>query len=474
MSTVSTLENSLDAFFLGWAATLVFSMQLGFCCLECGSVRTKNVKNILFKNLTDGAVAGVMFWMIGYAFSYGYGVSGFIGGGSDYFVSSRDYSLFFFQWTFSAAAVSIVSGSVAERCTLVAYLGYSLLLTGLVYPCIVYWVWSDGGYYSLFRVGVDAGAIDFAGSGVVHLTGGVAAFVACTLLGPRSGRFTSTKTIYPHSEPLQAIGVFLLWIGWFGFNGGSVLTLSNEFQSVIFGRVLVCTMLGACSSILMGVIFSMFHQRNVGFVVPMNCCLAGLVSVTAGCSVIEPWASIIIGAIGAIVYRSWSLFMEMMQIDDVVDAVAVHGAAGVWGLVAAALFSKLEFFEQVYGPNFEEFGRGAFYGGNGQLLGYAIALALSIQSFVGVTMVAYFYVMKIMNLLRVSIADEEKGLDTSHHGGPSYCVGESPRSSGDDSGSAFPTFDAALNASIQSGVESLKPKESIHDADKSDDTSSQS
>ena len=293
---------------------------------------------------------------------------------------------------------------------------------------VVYWVWSDGGFLSLFRSDVKEGAIDFAGSAVVHLTGGVAALVACILLGPRTGRFddvSSLGKILPHSEPLQALGVFFLWIGWFGFNGGSVLEIAtNDLQPVIFGRVLVTTMLGAASAICSGVIISTGQRHHVGFQVPMNCCLAGLVSVTAGCSVIEPWAAIVIGAIGAIVFKLWSIFMKRMKIDDVVDAVAVHGACGIWGVVAAALFSKLEFFEEVYGSGYGNFGKGAFYGGNGYLLGFSISLALCIQGFVGFTMFIYFYLMNLGGFLRVSVQDEQKGLDESHHGGPSYASGQ--------------------------------------------------
>ena len=308
MVSLYSLEEAVNALLLGWAATLVFSMQLGFCCLECGTVRQKNVKNILFKNLADAAIAGIMFWMIGYAFAYGKGTNGFVGGGTDYFISSRDYSLFFFQYAFAATSVSIVSGAVAERCTLIAYLGYSILLSGIVYPIVVYWVWSDGGFLSLFRPDEKSGAIDFAGSAVVHLTGGVAALVASAILGARVGKFGSSESatpnhvhLKPHSEPLQAVGVsyrqfssictvqliislyantthkpnvftfiqiFLLWIGWFGFNSGSVLALaSDDLQPVIFGRVLVCTMLGASSAICTGVIISTGQKRHVGFAV---------------------------------------------------------------------------------------------------------------------------------------------------------------------------------------------------------------
>ena len=453
MSAVTDhLQESIDMHWYIYCGTLVFLMQLGFAMLEVGSVRKKNSKNILIKNFMDACIGALMWWACGYLIAFGtnserdeFAGSANLSTNQYLFlansVSVKDYQFWFFQFAFAATAASITSGAVAERCQMSAYFMYSSILVGFIYPVVVHWCWSKDGFLSNFALSDDdgttynagrnwssIGVIDFAGSGVVHLTGGVCAFVGAWTVGPRTGRFVEgelvTKGFTPQSSAFQALGTFILWFGWYAFNCGSTLGLWPGAPTVA-ARVAVTTTISAAAcavtSCFIGYIVSGTGEYSLPAVA--NGILAGLVSITAGCPVVEPWAAFIIGVIGAFIYHGWSTLMIRMNIDDVVDAVAVHGACGAWGVIAAALFAKNDLIceyavslcEGEAGYRNEQ--AGLFYSTNGKLLGTAALQIICIIGWVGVTMGIAFQCFNLLDLLRVSEEDEFFGLDASHHGG---------------------------------------------------------
>jgi len=327
-------------------------MQAGFAMLCAGSVRQKNVKNIMLKNLLDACGGAIGFYTVGFAFSYGGDSSGDVKNfiGNTYFaLRGFDYAAlhdWFFQFAFAATAATIVAGTVAERCKMAAYLCYSLFLTGFVYPVIVHSIWNASGFLSAFNNDPfrGVGAIDFAGSGVVHMTGGATALVAAIILGPRKGRFYDEDgnpleepvTFPAHSVALQILGTFILWFGWYGFNPGSSLIIDNPDSAATSALAAVTTTLAAASGCVMAMFTdSIIEMRKTGEVsydltMAMNGCLAGLVAVTAGTATVDPWAAIIIGAVGGWVYLGASKLLIRLRIDDAVDAIPVHCFNGAW------------------------------------------------------------------------------------------------------------------------------------------------
>lgn len=437
--------SNLTTLWLLLGAYMVFLMQAGFALLEAGSVRAKNTKNILIKNLMDGCLGALVWYFIGYHLAYGTKDSckggsdcnGFVGNGADVFMnkaaelaplgnagSGHYYAGWMFQWAFAAAASTIVSGAVAERCKFGAYLAYTAALTGVIYPVVVNWGWSAHGWLSPWTgtepyLGAN-GMIDFAGSGIVHMTGGVAALVGAIFLGPRTGRFSPSGECIDmpgHSSVLVALGTFILWFGWYGFN--PVSTLAFEYMETA-ARVAVTTTLGAAAGgvTALSIHYGFTKSLDVG---PMcNGILAGLVSITGNCVVIEPWAAALIGAIGAAIYYGFSALLRKLKIDDPLDASSVHGACGAWGVIAAGLFAKQKYVLNDYGAEGGADDYGALYGGGGKQLGNQIAGVLAIIAWVGFTSSVLFGVLKYAGMLRVPVEEEEVGLDTSHHGGNAY------------------------------------------------------
>jgi len=449
---------ALNTTWLLICGTLVFIMQAGFAMLEAGSIRAKNAKNILLKNLMDPAIAAIIWWAVGFPFAFGERTSGGNGwiGSNNFFLSTLEYveptyaqarypvqprggaityDFWFFQWVFSATAATIVSGAVAERCRFVAYLIYVSFLTGFIYPVVVHWVWSGEGWLSAFWSPIAGcsgvcqnllnGAVDFAGSGVVHMTGGVSAFVAAAWLGPRLGRFDSNGKVVdipPHSLPLAALGVFLLWFGWYGFNPGSTLAVTDGFYYTA-AKVAVTTTLAAAGGGLGTLFIMVIFYKHLDIAPIMNGILSGLVAICSGCAVVEPWAAVVIGFIAAIVYLLASALLKLLKIDDPLDASPVHGFNGAWGLWATGLFATKTNMEAVYG--FTETSSGArywggFYHGGGSLLGVQIILMLAIIGWVGICANVLFGLLKVTGLFRISEEDEAVGLDISHHGGSAY------------------------------------------------------
>ena len=414
---INSVQKSMDTHWLIYCGTLVFLMQCGFAMLEAGCVRSKNTKNILFKNVLDACVGALLWWALGYGIAYDSG-NGFIGGVSTSaftqgYPSDEDeyggvWAMWFFQYVFAATAATIVSGAMAERTTILAYLVYTSTLTAFVYPVIVHWVWSSDGWLSAFNVDSFLPVMDFAGSGVVHMTGGVAGFWGALIIGPRVGRFE--REIEGHSSVLQVLGTLLLWFGWYGFNAGSTLGLSVPYARDA-ARTMVTTTLAAASGGVTATITSRFTTTKWLPEMTCNGILSGLVSITAGCSVTYPWHAVIIGVIGSILFQGSSAFLVRFKVDDPLDAFAVHGVAGFWGVISAGLFAV---------PEYSYNGScGAFFG-CGHAFGAAVAFTSVHILWVSAWSVIMFWTLKKLNLLRVSIDQEELGMDVSKHGGNAY------------------------------------------------------
>jgi len=429
------LVTGVDTFFLLFGGALVFMMQSGFAMLCAGSVRQKNVKNIMLKNLLDACGGALGFWTVGFAFAYGgdhLSYKTFIGH-TYFFLNGYDsYAGFFFQFAFAATAATIVAGTVAERCKMSAYLCYSLFLTGFVYPVVVHAIWSSNGFLSAFASDpfLGIGMVDFAGSGVVHMTGGATALIAAIILGPRKGRFydedgnpLETPVTFPaHSVALQILGTFILWFGWYGFNPGSALAISSSDAAATASLCAVTTTIAAAAACVTSMFAdTILEYQSTGEVsydltMAMNGALGGLVAITAGCSVVEPWAALIIGAIGGLVYLFGSKTLIKFKIDDAVDAVPVHFCNGAWGVLATGLFASPRLMAISYGVDTHP---GAFYG-DANLLAVEVCGVLFICVWVAVLMTPFFYVLKNMGMFRVDPLEEEVGLDLSHHRGAAY------------------------------------------------------
>jgi len=439
-AAVAGVSSGLDVFYLLFAGAMVFFMQSGFAMLCAGSIRQKNVKNIMLKNILDACGGALGFWSIGYAFAYGgadSGKKGFIGS-SNFFLSDAssggDYIGWFFQFAFAATAATIVAGTVAERCKFEAYLCYSIMLTGFVYPVVVYSIWSSSGFITAFNddPAFGCGMHDFAGSGVVHMTGGMTALVAAKVLGPRIGRFYDADgnklpephTFPPHSVALQVLGTFILWVGWYGFNPGSTLAIASAASGNVAALCAVTTTITAATSAVTAMFTDMLMTRKktgetmYDITMAMNGALGGLVSITAGCSVVTPWAAFIIGIIGGWTYIFWSALLVKLEIDDAVDAIPVHFGCGIWGCIAVGLFAKESLVSEAYGDHGHY---GLFYNpGDWNLFAAQICGVLWVIGWVGAVMTPFFMLLNTLGLFRVDTVEEEVGLDISHHKGAAY------------------------------------------------------
>lgn len=421
VAPLAGLANDLDVTWVLVAGVLVFFMQCGFAMLEAGSVSEKNVLNIIYKNFMDVAIASIVFFVFGFAFAYGGDNDNAFIGEENFALSEEtgdNYHSWFFQFAFAATASTIVSGSVAERCAINAYYAYSFIMSFIIYPVVVHWVWDTEGWISAFNpnsIGVN-GLIDFAGSGVVHMVGGFAGLVAAYILGPRTGRFDPDTghvcEIRPHSFSMQALGTFILWTGWYGFNCGSTL-LASGGASLIAGRVAVTTTLAAGSaaiaSALVGIAF--MKDKNPGIV--FDGILAGLVSITAGCATISPGASIAVGFMGGLIYYGFSKLLLKLKIDDPLDAFPIHGGCGMWGVIAVGIFSQREQIASAYG-----FDNDAIASGN--QFGIQVLGVVAIAAWTIVTSALMFKTIQATVGFRVSLEMEQKGLDVTEHGGAAY------------------------------------------------------
>mmetsp|Transcript_2810 Transcript_2810/g.8576 ORF Transcript_2810/g.8576 Transcript_2810/m.8576 type:complete len:508 (-) Transcript_2810:164-1687(-) len=416
--------------FILFSGYLVFFMQCGFAMLTAGSVRTKNTKNVLLKNLLDACVGAIGYYLFGYAFAYGNDSNPFIG--HDNFALSgippSELHEFFFQWTFAATAATIVSGSVAERTSFYAYLGYAFFLTSFVYPVVSHWVWGGGWLGSLFEVGV----IDFAGCSVVHMVGGFAGLMGAAIVGPRMGRFDTEGNVIPmpgHSATLCTLGTFILWFGWYGFNPGSQLSAASNADANTIARCAVNTTLAAAAAGLTTLVIVKLKDHIYDLLAVLNGTLAGLVSITASCFGVEPYAAIAIGFIGALIYMGAAWLLLKLKIDDPLEAFPIHGACGAWGAFAVGLFvAPWAQAEAGMGTNDdgEVIHTGAFYenprtgGRSGTLLGANCIAIISIAAWTCGLIGPFFILMKVLGILRISPEDEVLGNDVSKHGGSAY------------------------------------------------------
>ncbi|CAE5970519.1 unnamed protein product [Arabidopsis arenosa] len=428
---------AIDNTYLLFSAYLVFAMQLGFAMLCAGSVRAKNTMNIMLTNVLDAAAGGLFYYLFGYAFAFGGSSEGFIGRHNfalrDFPTPTADYSYFLYQWAFAIAAAGITSGSIAERTQFVAYLIYSSFLTGFVYPIVSHWFWSPDGWASPFRSADDrlfsTGAIDFAGSGVVHMVGGIAGLWGALIEGPRRGRFEKggrAIALRGHSASLVVLGTFLLWFGWYGFNPGSFAKIlvpynsgSNYGQWSRIGRTAVTTTLSGCTAALTTLFGKRLLSGHWNVTDVCNGLLGGFAAITAGCSVVEPWAAIVCGFMASLVLIGCNKLAEIVQYDDPLEAAQLHGGCGAWGLIFVGLFAKEKYLNEVYGATP---GRpyGLFMGGGGKLLGAQLVQILVIAGWVSATMGTLFFILKKLNLLRISEKDEMQGMDMTRHGGFAY------------------------------------------------------
>ncbi|KAL9381888.1 hypothetical protein Peur_024923 [Populus x canadensis] len=437
-SQLSDTGYAINNTYLLFSAYLVFAMQLGFAMLCAGSVRAKNTMNIMLTNVLDAAAGGLSYYLFGYAFAFGSPSNGFIGrhlfGLSDFPTSQADYSFFLYQWAFAIAAAGITSGSIAERTQFVAYLIYSSFLTGFVYPVVSHWLWSGDGWANPAKLDnkllFGSGAIDFAGSGVVHMVGGIAGLWGALIEGPRIGRFDQngrSVALRGHSASLVVLGSFLLWFGWYGFNPGSFLTILKSYggsrvfygQWSAVGRTAVTTTLAGSTAALTTLFGKRLLSGHWNVIDVCNGLLGGFAAITAGCSVVEPWAAIICGFVAAWVLIGCNKLADKLQYDDPLEAAQLHGGCGMWGLLFTGLFAKETYVNEVYS---NKPGRpyGLFMGGGGKLLAAQIIEILVIVGWVSVTMGPLFYGLHKLKLLRISAEDEMAGMDLTRHGGFAY------------------------------------------------------
>jgi len=396
--TAADVQTNLDFVWTLVAAFLVFFMQAGFAMVEAGFTRAKNAANIIMKNLMDFAMGSLAYWAVGFAIMFGVAYKGLFGTSGFFFSGIADdpwtLAFWMFQVVFAATAATIVSGAMAERTKFVGYLLYTVGISAIVYPVFGSWAWGSLFKGSGWLEGM--GFIDFAGSTVVHSIGGWAALAGAIVLGPRLGRYTAEGKVNPipgHNLPLAALGVFILWFGWFGFNPGSTTAGITDIAGIA-----VNTNLAAAAGAVFAMITSWlwFKKPDVG--ISLNGALAGLVGITAPCANVSPAGSVAIGAIAGIIVVFSVLLFDRLKIDDPVGAVSVHGVCGAWGTIAAALFDVT----------------GSAHLGV-QLIGVAAAFAWSFS--------VSFIIFKLIDLavgLRVSPEDEKEGLDASEHSATSY------------------------------------------------------
>jgi ammonium transporter, Amt family len=393
---------------------LVFFMLGGFILLEAGSTRMKNAGHIAGKTIFTAGIGSLVFWAIGYGFIYGEG-NGFIGLSNFFYgdASTADEGLvpavdFMFQMMFALVSLTIAFGGFAERAKLSAYVIFSILFSALIYPVVAHWIWG-GGWLG------EHGKQDFAGSTVVHLTGAMAALAATMILKPRIGKFNkdgSTNDIAGHNQVFTALGVLILWVGWFGFNGGSTFGVADAF----FGFVALNTQLAAGAGAVAAMFIAWVVTGKADVPTTLNGALAGLVAITASCGFVEPWAAVVIGIVGGLmVFYSVKLF-DKAKIDDPIFALSVHGTVGIWGTLSNGLFAVPELSTDIgWGQ------AGLFYGGGFTQLGVQTlgVVASGVYAFV----VSYI-ILKVMNAamggIRVTEEEEIIGLDLSEHGSYGY------------------------------------------------------
>ena len=403
-------------------AALVFWMQAGFAMVEAGFTRAKNTGNIIMKNLMDFCIGAVVFILIGFSLLMGEDLLGFIGKpGFDIFTAYADFdfSSFVFNLFFCATAATIVSGAMAERTKFLSYCIYSAVISALIYPIEAHWIWGGGWLSQL-------GFHDFAGSCAIHMVGGIAALVGATILGPRIGKFqkdengkvTKVNAFPGHSIALGALGVFILWLGWYGFNGAAATSVAQ------LGSIFLTTTMAPAVATVVCMIFTWLKYGKPDVSMCLNASLAGLVAITAGCDVTDALGASVIGAVAGllVVFGVW-LLDHKLHIDDPVGAVAVHCFNGIWGTIAVGLFATDSAPGYAIANASGKTLTGLFYGGGFELLGLQLLGFVTVAAWAAVTMTITFFVIKALVGLRVSREEEITGLDETEHGLPSAYAG---------------------------------------------------
>jgi Amt family ammonium transporter len=391
-------------------AALIFFMEGGFALLEAGFVRSKNAMSIIAKVIIDIIFGGMAFFIVGFGIAYGASNGWFA---FDLGISGNDLGLglnisnklfWFIQLGFAIAAISIVSGALAERMKLVSYTIYVVAFCAIIYPLVANWVWNPNGWLAA------RGFNDFAGSGAVHAMGGFAALAAAIVLGPRIGKYNrdrSANTIPGHNLPLAAIGAFILWFGWFGFNPGSTLGAVGNWE--LIGTVVTNTFLASAAGGISTMIYTYYSYGKIDITMVINGVLAGLVGITAGCNVVEAHSAIIIGAIAGVLVDVAVIFIDKLQIDDPVGAVAVHGVNGLFGTLAVGLFAAEG---------------GLLFGGGSALFVTQLIGVITIASFSFVVTYILFKIIDKTIGIRISREEEIAGIDAASFGVESYSTHE--------------------------------------------------
>ena len=403
-------------------AALVFWMQAGFAMVEAGFTRAKNTGNILMKNLMDFCIGTVVFILIGFSLLLGEDVLGIIGKpGFDIFTSYKDFdwSNFVFNLVFCATTATIVSGAMAERTKFISYCVYSAVISALIYPIEAHWIWG-GGWLS------QIGFHDFAGSCAIHMVGGISALIGAKILGPRIGKFTKDKSgnitkvnaIPGHNITIGALGVFILWLGWYGFNGAAAKSVEQ------LGSIFVTTTIAPALATVVCMIFTWLKYGKPDVSMCLNASLAGLVAITAGCDVTDAFGAIIIGSVAGLLVCFGVWFLDyVLRIDDPVGAVAVHMMNGIWGTIAVGLFATNSAPGYSIADSKGNELVGLFYGGGFKLLGLQLTGFVSVAAWTAVTITIVFLIIKATLGLRVTEEEEIIGLDPTEHGLPSAYAG---------------------------------------------------
>ncbi|MDX9882792.1 MAG: ammonium transporter [Prolixibacteraceae bacterium] len=406
--TAEGIAMSLDTVWVLIAAALVFFMQAGFALVEAGFTRQKNTVNIMAKNLIDFALGSLLFWVIGFSIMFGSDIAGFIGMpelfSTDWEGAIPAEAFLIFQTVFAATAATIVSGAMAERTEFKAYFFYSIAITAIIYPVSGHWVWG-GGWLSQMETAFH----DFAGSSVVHMVGGMVAFTGAMLLGPRLGKYNSSKksnAIPGHNIAYGALGVFILWLGWFGFNPGSQLAASGPGNATAISHIFVTTNLAAAGGTVAALVVSWLRYGKPSLSFALNGALAGLVAITAGCDLVSASSAVIIGLIAGIVLVYAVTFIDhVLHVDDPVGAISVHGVCGALGTILTGVFAAEG---------------GILFGGGSSLLISQIIGVVTIAAWSFSLGFILFKVLKATVGLRVPKRIEEEGLDIYEHGESAY------------------------------------------------------
>ena len=419
---MSMVDGHLFAVWFLIGAALVFWMQAGFAMVEAGFTRAKNTGNILMKNLMDFCIGTVAFFLIGFGLLLGEDFVGLIGKpGFDIFTAyeSFDYSNFVFNLVFCATTATIVSGAMAERTKFLSYCVYSAIISALIYPIEAHWIWGGGWLAQL-------GFHDFAGSCAIHMVGGISALIGAKILGPRIGKFVKDKdgkvtkvNAFPgHNLPIGALGVFILWLGWYGFNGAACTSVEQ------LGSVFLTTTVAPAVATVVCMIFTWIKYGKPDVSMSLNASLAGLVAITAPCDVTDAFGSIVIGAVAGLLVCFGVWFLDYkLHIDDPVGAVAVHCLNGIWGTIAVGLFAT----NTAPGYSIADASGnelvGLFYGGGFKLLGLQLLGFAGVAAWTVVTITITFFAIKAILGLRVTEEEEIIGLDATEHGLPSAYAG---------------------------------------------------